>query len=111
MGFKINLDGIDLVAVPALLKAAAEHKLVIVDEIGPMEIYSQPFRQAVSGLIEDPAIPVIGTIVQRPHTFADQIKAHPRVTLQPVTIENRERLSQDVYSLLVESAGLDPSTL
>jgi nucleoside-triphosphatase len=105
VGWKVNLDGIDRVAVPALWKAAEAHQLIILDEIGPMEIFSEPFRRAVSNLLDDESISILGTIVQRPYTFADEVKAHPRVNLVVVTLANRDRLVQELPSML--KAGIN----
>jgi nucleoside-triphosphatase len=42
--YRVNLDAIDTVGVPALLDALDQSQVVVVDEIGPMEILSPRFR-------------------------------------------------------------------
>lgn len=89
--WRVDLDAIEGVAVPALQQAAASGGLVVVDEIGPMEIFSTAFCTSVGALLDQP-IPLLGTIVQRPYRFADAVKRHPRVHLVTVTPANRDDL-------------------
>ena len=103
--YKVNLDAIDSVAVPALLKAISTKKIALVDEIGPMEIFSRPFCDTILNLLNRADVPVLGTIVERPNEFADMVKAHPRVALITVTAQNRDSLPQTITSML---AGIIP---
>lgn len=100
--YKINLDAINKVAVPALLDAVNSKKLVVIDEIGPMEIFSESFCNVVLNIINNPQVMVVGTIVQRPYVIADTIKAHPRVRIKLVTTENRNDLPVVIYSTIME---------
>ncbi len=102
--YRIGKYGVDLafleqVAVPELYKTAEAGQLVVVDEIGPMELLSARFRQAVLDLLAGRA-DLLGTVVRRPHPFADQVKQHPRVEIVEVRVDNREALvSQLIRSL------------
>ena len=100
----VNLDGIDSVAVPALLQALDEGKVIVVDEIGPMEIRSRRFCETIMRVLDSNA-PVVGTVVKRPNDFADRVKAHRRVTVTSVTLENRDTLPSPIVSALARSTG------
>lgn len=89
--YTVDLRAIDDVGVPALLDALREGLVVIVDEIGPMEIRSSYFRDAILTLLASDA-PVIGTIYGRPEPFVDRVKAHPRVSVHTITTANRDGL-------------------
>ena len=91
---RVNLDVIDSIIVPTLLDAAATRRVVIIDEIGPMEILSARFRDVVMHILNSKVI-VIGAIAESPIPFLDQVKAHPRVALKTVTHENRNRLPKE----------------
>lgn len=97
--YRINPAAIDALAVPALLTALRRGQVIVVDEIGPMELVSDRFRQAVLAIL-DGAVPVVGTIVGRRHPFADRVKAHHRVRLETVTVANRDRLAGEVFAEL-----------
>lgn len=47
--------------------------MVVIDEIGPMELLSKDFRAAVLYVLDMGAV-VLGTIVRRSVPFADRIK-------------------------------------
>lgn len=98
--YQVDLDAIDGVAVPALLAAQSAAKIVIVDEIGPMEALSPKFCEVVVNLLEDHTLMVIGTIVERHHPFADRVKSHPRVEIIKVTQTNRAALPDELHTCL-----------
>lgn len=87
--YRVNIESIDNYAVPAIVKAAKNGKIVVIDEIGPMEVLSNAFRSSVRDMVQNPDVVVFGTIVQRHCEFADEIKAHPRVHLIGLTRANR----------------------
>jgi nucleoside-triphosphatase len=76
-----------------------EGLVVVVDEIGPMEILSPRFRDAILRILDSQAA-VVGAIVLRPHPFADRVKAHPRVTVRTITASNRDDLPAQILSEL-----------
>ena len=90
--YRVNVAGVDQVAVPAILQAWEAGALIVIDEIGPMEIFSHRFCRAVNAILESGA-QVLGTIVARPYRFADEVKQHPNVTVVEVTLENRGELA------------------
>lgn len=98
--YRVNIESIDKFAVPAMAKAAADGKIVVVDEIGPMEALSSAFRSSVKDVLDDTGVAVFGTIVQRACDFADEIKAHPRVRLIRITRANRNRWLEPLRRLL-----------
>ena len=63
----------------------------MIDEIGPMEIRSMAFRDAVSDALER-ELPILATIFLRSLPFTDAIKSRPAVDLVEVRPDNREQL-------------------
>lgn len=98
--FRVNLDAVELVALPALLRAAEARKLLIIDEIGPMEIFSEPFCRTVLNLFNNPDLAIVGTAVYRPNRYANQIKKHPRAVVKIVSRENRDNVPDEVLAAL-----------
>jgi nucleoside-triphosphatase len=77
--------------VPAIDQAVATGQVVVIDEIGPMELFSTAFRAAVLRAV-DSGRPVLATIVRRPHPWADALKRRPGVRLIEITPANRDAL-------------------
>jgi len=87
--YGVDIEALDGVGVPALQRAAQQCTLVVVDEIGKMELFSPRFREAVSQVVAS-GKKVLGTIMLNPNPFADAIKRQPNVNLLTVTRENYE---------------------
>jgi nucleoside-triphosphatase len=99
--YGVDLQTLDSVGVAAMQDGLSRGRLIVVDEIGPMEIMSKSFRQTVMAALESP-LPLLGSIVMRPHPFADQIKRLPQVTLVTVSVQNRDELTESVRKTLAE---------
>jgi nucleoside-triphosphatase len=97
--YRVNLDAIDALGAPALLDALHRDQVVVVDEIGPMEILSPRFRDAILTILAG-NVAVVGTVVLRPQPFADRVKAHPRVTVRQITVDNRDDLPAQILAQL-----------
>lgn len=97
--YGVDLDTLDSLAVGAIREAIAAGGLVVIDEIGPMEILSERFQEAVLDAVQGSS-PVLGTIVQRRQPFADRVKALPGVTLLHVRRDNQDALLKDILERL-----------
>jgi nucleoside-triphosphatase len=101
--YGVDTRVVDSIAVDSIRHALAEKRLVVIDEIGPMEIFSGAFCQAVMDALASDSV-VLGTIVKRRNMFADKIKALPNITLIEVTTVNRDRMVHEIVKLLGEAA-------
>jgi nucleoside-triphosphatase len=97
--YGVDLCALETLAIPAIQDAVEHKKLVVIDEIGPMEILSREFRQVVLDILAS-SPGVLGSIVWRSTPFTDQIKSRPDVTLLEVTPENREELFEVILELV-----------
>jgi nucleoside-triphosphatase len=100
--YGVDLTVLDTLGVGAVEQAVCSGCLVVIDEIGPMEILSDRFRHCVVQALESSA-PVLGTIVQRSTPFTDGVKARPEVTVVQVSRDNRDALVQDLAARLRSS--------
>jgi nucleoside-triphosphatase len=99
--YMVDTDALDRVGVPALRQALKESDLIIVDEIGKMELLSAGFRETLTQVINS-SKRVLGTIMLNSHRFADEIKRHPQVQVLLVTRENRPQVMNEVLSWLTQ---------
>ncbi len=97
--YGVDLDALAAVGVASIQSALHGNALIVIDEIGPMELFSAAFCQAVSAAL-DSANPVFGSVVRRSQPFSDRVKARPDVTVIEVNARNRERLVNEVLALL-----------
>ena len=97
--YRLDLSALEVVGVTAVREALQRGRLVVIDEIGPMEIRSPVFRDAVNEALDSKA-PVLATIFARPLRFTDAIKSRHDVTLIEVRPDNRERLVEGIQRRL-----------
>ena len=97
--YRVDLAAIEEVGVPALLEALARGQVVVVDEIGPMEILSSCFQETILKLLEGEAA-VVGTVALRSRPFIDRVVAHPRVSVRTLTRDNRDELPGQILAEL-----------
>ena len=97
--YGVDIDSLDRVGVSALRKAAQECDLVVVDEIGKMELFSANFKEAVLEIIGS-GKRVLGTIMLNAHPWADAIKRRPQVDLVPVTGANYHQVLAELRQWL-----------
>ncbi len=105
--YGVNLKDLEEIGVAALRGAIAEADLVVVDEIGKMELFSEEFREAVMEAIESDKV-VLGTVMATRNPWVDTMKALPQLTILELTEANRDRMVQRVMEEL-ESPSLAPS--
>ncbi len=82
--YGVDTGSLERVGVSALRQAAEKCDLVVIDEIGKMELFSANFREAVLQII-DSGKRVLGTIMLSPNLWTDAIKRRPQVNLVEVT--------------------------
>ena len=89
--YGVDVESLDRVGVAALRQAVRQCDLVVVDEIGKMELFSANFSEAVLEIIGS-GKKVLGTIMLAPNPWADAIKCQPQVNLVEVTRTNYHRV-------------------
>jgi len=97
--YGVDIDSFNRVGVSALRQAVKESDLIVIDEIGKMELLSPQFREAVTQAINS-GKKVLGTIMLNPHPFADEIKRHPAAETLLVTRDNRTEVMRKVLNWL-----------
>lgn len=97
--YGVDIACLDEVAVSALNRASQECDLVVVDEIGKMELFSAKFREAMENILES-GKRLLGTIMLSPNPYADAIKHQPQVNLIMVTRTNHQQVLQELRDWL-----------
>ena len=103
--YGVDIVSIDRVGVSALHKAAQQCDLVVIDEIGKMELFSVNFREAVLKIISS-GKRVLGTIMLSSNPWADVVKSKPQVNLITVTKANYYQVLDELQRWLKETESL-----
>lgn len=105
--YGVDIDNLDRIGVSALYQAAGERDLVVIDEIGKMELFSANFREAVVQII-DSGKRVLGTIMLSANPWADAIKLKPQVKLITVTRATCHQVLEELLHWLKTTEPLKP---
>ena len=106
---RVSRYGVDVEAFERLalgaLEPPGEDGVVVIDELGKMELASERFREAVAELWERPA-PVVATVHTARHPFTDGLKRQAEVVR--LNAGNRDRLPAELAERLGASHPGDP---
>jgi nucleoside-triphosphatase len=94
--YRVNIDDLNDIGVKAILDACEKLDVVIVDEVGPMELFSEKFREAVKKAVESRKL-VVSTIHWKTSgELISSVKKREDAETFIVTNENRDHLHEEV---------------
>ena len=100
--YRVNLSDLQHIGVAAIERALIEADIVAVDEIGPMELHSEPFSLAVQAALET-SKPLVCTIHKRAsHPLVSSIKSKFSRDISEVTPSNRDGLPHTISERLAK---------
>jgi len=97
--YGVDTESMDRVAVPALKQAIQSKDIIVIDEIGKMELFSASFKDAVMEALESKK-KILGTIMLASHPWADKIKERHEVEVIKVNRFNRDTVIKQVLDWL-----------
>jgi nucleoside-triphosphatase len=100
--YSVDIDSLNRVGVEAVQKAKIECEIVVIDEIGKMELYSHVFKEAVLQTF-DSGKKILGTIMLSSHPWADSIKKRSDVNTLTVTNANQTEVLKEVLRWLEDN--------
>ena len=87
--YRVNVKNVDEMSEAAIGRGLREADFVVIDEIAPMEMYSEGFKRAVAAALDSDK-PLLAIIHQRTTTgFISDVKARKDVTIFEVVPDNR----------------------
>ncbi len=97
--YGVDARAIERVGVTALRQAMQKGQIVVVDEIGKMELFCGPFKEAVLQAMGGPHT-VVATAMAKPNPWVDSLKVMPQVEVWEVTVKNRDGMVERVIKWL-----------
>jgi len=100
--YTVNLTDLNVLGVGSILDAVQNLDVLAVDEIGPMELLSTAFCNALIRAI-DSGKPLLGTInYMLSNSLVDSIKAREDTEIITITYENRDNLQNLIADKMSE---------
>jgi len=101
--FRVSKYGVDVAGFEKFLDVQGflnrETDLVLIDEIGKMECFSEKFLSLVTTIL-DSKTPVVATVSRRGGGLISEAKARTDVILMEVTLENRKSMLAEILDHL-----------
>ena len=98
--YGVYLENIDSVVNSLASKLnSTEYDLIIIDEIGKMELFSSKFKTFVMNCLEKKK--VLGTIMLKDNDFSKTVKMREDTILFEITVSNREEMRSKIMELVI----------
>lgn len=89
--YGISVTGFEKIVSRELERCLRGHSIIIIDEIGKMELFSRRFQELVLICLDAPN-PVLGTIMHGYHPFVEKVKKREDVKIFEVDKQNRNQM-------------------
>ncbi len=97
--YGVNIYDLENIGVKCLNQALKDDNLILIDEIGKMEVFSEEFKEKVLDCLNSKKI-VLATISIGGDKFISNIKKRDDIILFEVTKESRNKLVEIISSLI-----------
>jgi len=100
--YKVNIKDLEEIGVKSILSALKEKKIVIIDEIGKMELFSEKFKKAVKLALESKN-KILGTMKMGFDPFVAKIKKRKDSKIFYLKKGNFKEIKKEIIKLLLEA--------
>ncbi len=104
--YRVDVETIDKIGVNAIGEAIKSNRLVIIDEIGKMELFSKSFQDIVMQALDSPLV-VLGTISAKDTAFTKKIKERQDTKIVTLTRQNFNEIKTYIERLI---SKLEPTS-
>ena len=103
--YHVNVGDLDNIGVAAIIEALENCSVVAIDEIGPMELYSPKFKQAVVQAMESKKLVLAVVHGKAKDPLVTQVKRRVDAEIFNVTFSNRKNLPEQLTTKGLETFG------
>ncbi|XP_078255281.1 cancer-related nucleoside-triphosphatase [Rhinoraja longicauda] len=112
--YVVDLPSFECLALPLLTelngKEDKEKKVCVIDEIGKMELFSEPFIQAVRQILDGTDATILGTIPipkGKPLGLVEDIRSRRDVKIFNISKNNRDSIIQEIIATVQDCRKLN----
>lgn len=98
--YKVNLKDLEEIGITSIEKAIEEGKIILIDEIGKMELFSEKFKEIVLKALNSKN-KILGTIMLKRNPFCDKIKQRKDTRVFYLKRENFKKILEEVETYFV----------
>ena len=93
--YGVNIDAFEKIGIPAMERALQNADLIVIDEIGRMEMFSPKFCDMLR-IVFDSDKPLLAIIKKIDCELTKELKRRKDVIIFEVTANNRDRISDEI---------------
>lgn len=97
--YGVDVGSFELIALPEMESALQKGGLIVIDEIGKMELLSLRFKELVIRALDSPCL-LLGVIKESGNGFIKKIKERGDVRLFTLTLANRDSVALEILEAL-----------
>ena len=94
--YHVNLEDLEKIGATAIIDAVQKCGVVAIDEIGPMELFSQQFKQAVKQALESQKLMLAVVHAKARDPLIAEAKQREEAEIFTVTLANRGKLAEEL---------------
>lgn len=98
--YGVILKVLEEIGLKGIEEGLKENSLIVVDELGKMELFSQKFKRVVLAAL-DSKNKILGTMMLKPNPFCEKIKKRPDTKIFYLTRKNHQSIKEQIIKLLV----------
>jgi nucleoside-triphosphatase len=98
--YGVDVEIIDRIGVSAVKEALKHSEIIVIDEIGRMELFSKRFQDVVMEALDSPKI-LLGTITAKENTLTKKIKEMQDIKIVTLTRQNFNEIETYLERLLI----------
>ena len=100
--YRVNLEDLNSIGAEAMMEAVDKCDVIAIDEVGPMELFSEKFKEAVRRAVEGGKL-VVGVVHWKARDrLIEEVKNREDTEVFVVTYENRNKLHQTIIEKAAE---------
>jgi nucleoside-triphosphatase len=97
--YRVSIENLEAVGVEAVRRALNRRQVILIDEIGKMELKSPAFKAIILEALESD-LPTISSMGISKIAFMDAVRERPDVTIVTITADNRDRLKERIMTMI-----------
>jgi len=101
--YHVNLEDLEGIGAKAIADATEKCDVIAIDEIGPMELYSQKFKQAVMHALESKKLLLAVVHAKVKDPLITQAKERKDAEIYTVTLVNRDSLPKELVKQVLKA--------
>jgi len=101
--YRVNLEDLNSIGAEAIIAAVEKSDVIAIDEIGPMELFSEKFKQAVKKAVESGKHVIAVVHWKAKDRLIEEVKKRGDTEMYVVSYENRGNLHEVIAKKLLDA--------